>query len=240
VVGTVTFSSPGTAPTANVAGSPYPITPSNATGGTFNPDNYAISYTNGFLMVIPAALLITPTSEIKPYGESLPSITTAFTATGLQNGETVGTIDETSLGLPSTAGVGQYQITANDAAGGTFDPANYSITYAIGATITITQNPSPMDLDQIVTNTLFYWDNVPGWPRNYTESNVIIGEVIALSGNLVDVNDRGIPHTLKLGDSIFLGDKIIPQSNTSNTDIKFFTNTIVHVDEQHPYTGSIE
>ena len=37
--------------TANVAGSPYAITASNATGGTFDLGNYNISYVNGQLTV---------------------------------------------------------------------------------------------------------------------------------------------------------------------------------------------
>jgi hypothetical protein len=40
-----------------VAGSPYPITPSNATGGTFTPGNYTTSYVNGVLTVTPAVVL---------------------------------------------------------------------------------------------------------------------------------------------------------------------------------------
>lgn len=52
-VGTVTLSVSGNggAATAPVSGSPYTITPSAATGGTFSPGNYAITYDNGRLTV---------------------------------------------------------------------------------------------------------------------------------------------------------------------------------------------
>ena len=51
-VGSVTETSPGTAATASVAGSPYAITPASAaTGGTFTPSNYTITYVNGALTV---------------------------------------------------------------------------------------------------------------------------------------------------------------------------------------------
>jgi len=53
-VGTVTLNSTGAVNTATVAGSPYPIVPSNATGGTFNPLNYTINYVDGQLTVLAA------------------------------------------------------------------------------------------------------------------------------------------------------------------------------------------
>jgi filamentous hemagglutinin family protein len=59
-VGAVTQTSPGTVATAAVAGSPYAITPSEATGGTFTPSNCTISYANGALTVTPAPLAVIP------------------------------------------------------------------------------------------------------------------------------------------------------------------------------------
>jgi hypothetical protein len=53
-VGSVTEVSPGQPAGASVAGSPYTIVASNATGGTFAPGNYAIGYVNGVLTVGPA------------------------------------------------------------------------------------------------------------------------------------------------------------------------------------------
>ncbi len=56
-VGSVTQSSTGQAAAANVVGSPYAIVASDATGGTFTPGNYSISYVNGALTVTPAAVV---------------------------------------------------------------------------------------------------------------------------------------------------------------------------------------
>lgn len=56
-VGSVTITSPGATTTAT-AGS-YALTPSNATGGTFTPSNYAITYT-------PGALTVTGTPVVAP------------------------------------------------------------------------------------------------------------------------------------------------------------------------------
>jgi hypothetical protein len=58
-IGSVTLavSGNGGAATASVAGSPYTIMPSAATGGTFMAGNYMISYANGLLTVMEAPSL---------------------------------------------------------------------------------------------------------------------------------------------------------------------------------------
>lgn len=56
-VGSVTLTSAGQAATAGVVGSPYAIVPSNATGGSFTPSNYSISYVNGALTVTPGPVV---------------------------------------------------------------------------------------------------------------------------------------------------------------------------------------
>ncbi|MDZ7851444.1 MAG: filamentous hemagglutinin N-terminal domain-containing protein [Halomonas sp.] len=50
-VASVSLTSDGAVATASVDGSPYAITPSDATGGTFSPSNYAITYVDGALFV---------------------------------------------------------------------------------------------------------------------------------------------------------------------------------------------
>jgi hypothetical protein len=52
-VGAFTETSPGTAASASVAGSPYVITAGSASGGTFTASNYSIAYVNGQLTVLP-------------------------------------------------------------------------------------------------------------------------------------------------------------------------------------------
>jgi hypothetical protein len=60
-IGSVTEFSLGSAATASPAGSPYAITTSAATGGTFNPTNYSIDYSSaGTLTVIPAGVVPPP------------------------------------------------------------------------------------------------------------------------------------------------------------------------------------
>jgi len=55
-IGSVSLASLGAAATASVAGSPYAITASNATGGSFNLNNYNLSYEDGKLTVNPVVV----------------------------------------------------------------------------------------------------------------------------------------------------------------------------------------
>ena len=52
-----------------MAGSPYAITPSAATGGTFDIANYTPSYVHGALTVTPAPLTVTADDGSKVYGD---------------------------------------------------------------------------------------------------------------------------------------------------------------------------
>jgi len=125
-IGTVTIAaSGGTAATAAVG--PYTLTPSAATGGTFSAGNYNITYNTGTLTVAAAALTIRANDDTKTYGQtrSYGAGSAAFTPTGLQNGETIGSVTITASG--GTA-----------ATGGTFNAGNYTIAYNTG-TLTVTQ-----------------------------------------------------------------------------------------------------
>jgi hypothetical protein len=113
--------------------------PSAATGGTFTPSDYTIGYVNGALTVNPAPLTVTPNDATKPFGTLAVLPGTAFTTTGLKNGETVASVTETSPGAAITAPVAgsPYPITSSNATGGTFTPGNYTIGYLNGV-LTVT------------------------------------------------------------------------------------------------------
>nr|WP_294775770.1 MBG domain-containing protein [uncultured Flavobacterium sp.] len=83
-------------------------------------------------------LTITADSDTKVYGQTytVGSGSTAFTSSGLQNGETIGSITISSAGAVNTAAVGTYSIIPTSATGGTFTASNYSITYNNG-TLTV-------------------------------------------------------------------------------------------------------
>ena len=138
-IGSVTLVCSGGAGTAAVSGSPYTITPSAATGGTFNSANYTITYNTGNLTVNKATLTITADSDTKMYGDTKTYGvgSTAFTSTGLQNGETIGSVTITaSGGTGATDPVGSYTLTPSAATGGNFSAANYNIGYDNG-TLTV-------------------------------------------------------------------------------------------------------
>src|SRR5262249_56162242 len=65
-VSSVTLSSGGAAATATVAGSPYPIVPSAATGSGVG--NYNISYVNGTLTATPPAVTVQDDGTRISYG----------------------------------------------------------------------------------------------------------------------------------------------------------------------------
>ena len=143
-IGSVALSSAGSANTSNVGS--YNITAANATGGTFTASNYNISYVNGSLAVTQANLTITANNVSTQYGLGTSLGTTAFSTSGLANGETIGSVTLSSSGTANTTNVGSYNITAASASGGTFTASNYNISYANGtltvtpANITVTAN----------------------------------------------------------------------------------------------------
>ena len=109
----MTETSTGAAASATVG--TYPIVPSAATGTGLG--NYTISYVNGTLTVNPAALTITANNDSKTYGTVKTFGGTAFTTTGLVNGDTVSGVTETSTGAAATAAVGTYTIVPSAATG---------------------------------------------------------------------------------------------------------------------------
>ena len=121
--------------TSSVAGSPYSGDIVCSSTGAASQNVATVSST-----VSPAALTITANDQNKVYNTVLSLGTSAFTATGLQNGETIGSVILTDGGeaANATANVGTYPITPSAATGGTFTASNYTISYVAG-TLTITK-----------------------------------------------------------------------------------------------------
>ncbi len=89
--------------------------------------------------VRPRGLNITALDQSKPFGESLPlgPGQTAFSASGLADGETIGSVTlAANGGTAANDAAGVYTLTPSAAAGGAFNPANYSIFYFPG-TLTV-------------------------------------------------------------------------------------------------------
>jgi hypothetical protein len=150
-IGGVTEASAGAAASAPVAGSPYAITAGDAVGGSFVPSNYSTAYAAGSLAVTPAALTVTANNAIKTFGQAVTFPPTAFTASGLRNGDSISGVTETSPGAAAAAAVATYAITPSDAVGSSFNPTNYQTTYAAGVLTTLAAVPPPVVLPPVVT-----------------------------------------------------------------------------------------
>ena len=85
-------------------------------------------------------MTITADNTNKIFGETLTFAGTEFTAGGLQNSETVGTVTLTSAGAPAAAVAGIYSIVPSAPAGGTFSQGNYTNTFVNG-TLTVVAPP---------------------------------------------------------------------------------------------------
>lgn len=105
----------------------------NITLTSTSADNVAVSTTTSY--VAPATLTITARYFQKFYGSTirLGAGSKYFTATGLVNGETVGSATITATGGTAVDdAVGYYTITPSLATGGTFSSSNYNINYVPG------------------------------------------------------------------------------------------------------------
>jgi len=107
----------------------------------FLASNYILNYIKGDMVVHPAPLTIAAKPVNKPYGTTLTNIpaSTDFTVTGLKNDETIGSASiayGSGAAATDPAGVYNGSVSVSGVSGGTFDPANYDITY-LTADITV-------------------------------------------------------------------------------------------------------
>ena len=105
----------------------------NFTFSSTSADGLTVSATTSY--VAPAALTITGKYFQKFYGSriNLGVGSKYFTATGLMNNETIGSVTlAASGGTAIDDAVGYYSITPSAATGGTFSSSNYNITYSPG------------------------------------------------------------------------------------------------------------
>ena len=136
----------------------YPIVPSAATFSAGLSGNYTITYTNGTLTISPAALSITANNASKISGQTASFAATAFTTSGLVNGDTVSGVSETSTGSAATAAIGTYPIVPSNATFSAGLNSNYTITYVSG---TLTVNTTALSITvSSTTNTSIYGQSV--------------------------------------------------------------------------------
>ena len=157
---------------------------STACPADFTSVNYSIT---------PVILTITANNANKVYGTTLGTHTgsTDFIPTGLQNGETIGSVT-LSCGVGAIAGnavVGSTSvITPSAPVGGTFTASNYTINYATGtltvvpATITITVNANQEKIYGAADPSSYaYTLSTP-----LIGSDILTGALIRVAGESVD------------------------------------------------------
>jgi filamentous hemagglutinin family protein len=171
----VSLSSSGTISTASVAGGPYTIVPSAASGAGLS--NYTITYNNGVLTVNAASLSITAASQTITSNMVVPTTTLIYS--GFANGQ-----DNTALATQPTVAstesgtVPEGTYTGNYIASGAID-TNYNISYVAGDLIV---NPSP--ITSLPSTVIVASQNVPP----YTSSGITSNNPIAVANNTVVID----------------------------------------------------
>jgi hypothetical protein len=171
-VSSATLNSSGTAATAGVAGSPYAINATNATGGSLT--NYTINYQPGTLIVNPAIMTVAADDKTRMYSLTNPVLTASYN--GFVNNEHTNVLNGSPvLGTTANSGspVGSYPINISQ---GTLSSANYSFTFTNG-TLTVTSAPTPMILSIGLTNQIVTvaWSSVGGATYGLQNTTNLIG-----------------------------------------------------------------
>jgi hypothetical protein len=110
--------------------------------------DYSLTQPTGLTANITARTLTITASDVSGlYGSVSLNGSSGFSAVGLQNGEAIGSVTLATNATLSSSGkfnLGIWTITPSAATGGTFNPANYAISYVNGTLkvrTTITLNP---------------------------------------------------------------------------------------------------
>lgn len=175
--------------------------------------------------VAPAPLTVTAKTLQKFYGSTVTIGvgSSNFTATGLMNGETIGSVTlSASGGSAATDPIGTYTLTPSAAIGGTFSTGNYDIVYADG---------------QLEVVYSLYNFSMSGNTSNWVQGKVPIPKIAAgtisninstdatitstVSSSYTNINERGVCWSIN-PDPTVAGDKLADAAITSGT----FTSNI--------------
>jgi hypothetical protein len=148
-LGLVTLASDGTASTAPVTGSPYAISVSDARGGSFNPANYALTYTSGLITVTPRPLTIAANSVVRTADESNPaSFGFSTSVGGLFGGDSIASVVlNAPAGSATAAGGSIFELVPSAAVFGTGQASNYALSYDNGLLVVLPRPPRVDDVD---------------------------------------------------------------------------------------------
>lgn len=150
----------------------YTITQGTLSAGS----NYTITYIPALITVTPAALIISANAQSATYGSALTLGSSAFTSTGLVNGDTISGVGLTVAAnavVPGTTNIGSYTIVSNNAVGA--NTGNYTITYQTGV---LTVNPKPINVVANAAN-MVYADSTLSSLTYQTVSGLVNGDTMS-------------------------------------------------------------
>jgi len=224
------------------------ITASAPVAGSYNSQNILLSSSGAASVnvttaasgnsVSKAALTLTSNNQSKLYGtvQTTPVTgSTAFTASGLKNGETVGTVTLTygAGGLLATDAVGSTStITPSAAAGGTFAAANYTIGYNTGTLTVVTAGAVISLVDTLgAVNTTY--GTASATPTSFRVSGS------GLTGNLTVMPPSGYEVSLSNGSGYFTSLSITASGTLASTQVYVRLAATTAVNGGAGYTGNI-
>ena len=172
-IGSVTQSSSGTPATAGVTGSPYATTASAATGGTFAPGNYNISYVDGTLTVTPLAISVaTVSGATRVYNGTTAAAASLFTVTNAINGDTV-----TLSGTGALAGSAAGTQALSSIAGLSLTNPNYTVAGGTASGSVV------VTADQTLENITSTMNAVLQPPLGFDDNSMLIANFIEQSAS---------------------------------------------------------
>ncbi|MBK7000930.1 MAG: filamentous hemagglutinin N-terminal domain-containing protein [Rhodoferax sp.] len=186
-----------------------------STGYTINDgnagNNYTVTTANSSVGIITSApLTITASDASKTFGQTLSFIGNEFSASGLQNGETIGSVALSSTGAVASASVagGPYPIIPSNASGGTFSPSNYSVTYVNGV---LTVTPAPLTavtaaLTGTTTKTYDGTTTAALTPANFLLRGFVNGDAASVTKTTGDYASKNVGSNLMVSTSLASSD----------------------------------
>jgi hypothetical protein len=161
---------------------------------------------------------------------------TAFTSSGLQNSETIGSVTiaygtaGATTGDGNTVGVYASQVTPSVATGGTFTASNYSISYVAGS-ITVTQAPCGTEGFNNICTSSCSPANTSYGTRTWTGNNSVPWEATEartdqpITGNAITMQTNGIlRNTSSVSGGIASISFDYARVFTGNSTLKLFVN----------------
>ncbi|MFY9326722.1 MAG: MBG domain-containing protein [Georgfuchsia sp.] len=178
-----------------------------------------------------APLTITANDASKTYGQTATFAGTAFTSSGLQNSETIGSVAETSTGAAATAHVlgSPYAIVASSATGASFTATDYAISYVDG---NLTVNAAPLVSTATIggTTTKLYDGTTAatGATLSGSMTGAVNGDTLALntSGITLNYNNPHVASANSIGATGTAGFTISSSAGSLASDYSFTGPTI--------------